>query len=125
MSETGFADSSAADRFPPYVESTEGQVPRVSSPEAARMGSIVCWLGVRRLLVAKNATLEKEGAIDGACNHPDRVQITFDECRLVANARLPLPATRAAQCALSSSRQTSLGEASCAGEQRASMMHRL
>ena len=29
------------------------------------------------------------------CNHPDRIQITFDDRRLVANAGLPLPATLA------------------------------
>ena len=28
-------------------------------------------------------------------NHPDRIQITFDDCRLVANAGLLLPATLA------------------------------
>ena len=28
-------------------------------------------------------------------NHPDRIQITFDDRRLVANARLLLPATLA------------------------------
>ena len=28
-------------------------------------------------------------------NHPDRIQITFDDCRLVANAGLFLPATLA------------------------------
>ena len=28
-------------------------------------------------------------------NHPDRIQITFDDCRLVADAGLLLPATLA------------------------------
>ena len=34
------------------------------------------------------------------CNHPDRIQITFDDRRLVANAGLILPATLALRLGL-------------------------
>ena len=44
--------------------------------------------------VAKNRPPEKEHPIEPH-NHPDRIQITFDDRRLVANAGLLLPATLA------------------------------
>ena len=39
---------------------------------------------------------DQEHSIDATtCNHPERIQITFDDRRLVANAELILPATLA------------------------------
>ena len=49
------------------------------------------------IMVLEQKTAWKQGAPNRCChsNHPDRIQITFDDRRLVANAGLLLPATLA------------------------------
>ena len=54
-------------------------------------------------------------------NHPDRIQITFDDRRLVANAGLLLPATLARHLGLPETRPAAPRPGRCpgAGETRA------
>ena len=67
-------------------------------------------------MVLEQKTAWKQGAPNRCChsNHPDRIQIAFDDHRLVANAGLLLPATLALHLGLSQLVQTvawTLGDA--------------
>ena len=72
-------------------------------------------------MVLKQKTGPRKGAPDRCChrNHPDRIQIAFDDHRLVANAGLILPATLALRLGLPQLlRRTSTSAARRAGEHR-------